>query len=117
SGRGCKGRPKTALAYAPEVVLHPVHEGDRNLVPVLPHVRLRQRDVALLPGDAEVIGYPPDDLARVIAQMAAGPTEQGNPRGHVTYHRDAGRGSAAARALPLACGLPGLACGYRCHAR
>src|SRR6185503_14028307 len=29
-GRGGQGRPQASLADAPEVVLHPVHERDRN---------------------------------------------------------------------------------------
>jgi hypothetical protein len=61
-------------------VLDAVHERHGNLVPELTLIRLGLRDVAFLPGHAQVIGHFADDLARLLAQMAAGPGEERDPR-------------------------------------
>jgi hypothetical protein len=61
-------------------VLNAVHERHRDFVPVLTLIRLGLRDVAFLPGYAEVCSDPTDDLARVIAQVAARPGEERDPR-------------------------------------
>src|SRR5271154_1441331 len=68
---------EAGLAYPPEVDLHTVHEGDRNLVPVLGEVfRRRLVDVTLFPADANLRRHPRDDRSRVIAQVTAGTAEQ-----------------------------------------
>jgi hypothetical protein len=61
-------------------VLYAVHERHRDLVPELALIRLGLRDVALLPGYAEVISDSDDDLARFLAQVAARPGEERDPR-------------------------------------
>jgi hypothetical protein len=53
-------------------VRHAVHDRHRDLVPVLALVSHGLGDVALFPGNAEVIGHSADYLARILAQMAAG---------------------------------------------
>src|SRR6185312_14040654 len=89
-----EGGPEPGLAYPPEVDLHSVDEGYRDLVPVLPHVIGRRRDVAFLPADAEVGGHPFDHGPRVVAQMTARSAEQGNPR-HASRHKAGPTESAA----------------------
>src|SRR6266550_4397621 len=87
--------PEPGLAHPPEVDLYSADEGYRDLVPVLPHVIGRRRDVAFLPADAEVCGHPLDHRPRVVAQVTAGTAEQCDPR-HASRH-DAGRTESAAR--------------------
>jgi hypothetical protein len=60
-------------------VLHAVHVRDRDLLPVLALIRLRLRDVAFLPGHAEVISHSADDLARLVAQVATRAGEERDP--------------------------------------
>src|SRR5262249_50970895 len=84
--------------YSPEVMLHTVHESDRDRFPVLPHILCRLRDITFHPRDIEVLGYPPDHLTSVVAEVAAGTAEQRDSRrggAHVS-HRNAGpdRGTA-----------------------
>src|SRR5215472_15552728 len=83
-------------------MLDAVDQRHRDHVGVIQQIAFGGGDVAFLPGHAEVGGDPGDHLARVIAQVAAGPAEQ----------RDDGRRSLAHRA-PLPRGLTFRARGWR----
>lgn len=61
-------------------MLDPVDERHRDLVPELTLIRLGLRDVAFFPGHTEVTGHSADDLARLLAQVAARPGEERDPR-------------------------------------
>src|SRR5690242_1412586 len=89
--------PEPGLAHPPEVDLHSVDEGYRDLVPVLPHVIGRRRDVAFLPADAEVGSHPFDHGPRVVAQVTARSAEQCDPC-HASRHKAGPTESAAGRA-------------------
>ena len=79
--RGSAQRPpQPVLRDPPEIVLYAVHERHRDLVPELTLIRLGLRDVAFLPAYAEVSSDPADDLARFLAQVAAGAGEERDPR-------------------------------------
>jgi hypothetical protein len=71
----------------PEIVLNAINQGNGDLLPIFTHVFFRLRDVAFLPGHAEIIGNAPDDLPGVIAQVAPGPAEQGDSRCRRSGHR------------------------------
>src|SRR4249920_2095592 len=92
-----EGGPEPGLAHPPEVDLHAVDEGYRDLVPVLPHVIGRRRDVAFLPADAEIGGHPFDHRPRVVAQVTARSAEQCDPC-HASRHKADPTESAAGRA-------------------
>src|SRR5215471_18117695 len=62
----------------PEVMLDAVDQGYRDLVPVLPQMAVGRGDVELFPGHIELGRDPGDDLARVVAQVAPRPAEQGD---------------------------------------
>src|SRR5215472_12975333 len=89
-GAAGQGGSEAVFRYPPEVVLDAVHERDRDLLPVLTQIVLGLGDVTLLPGHAEILGHPADDLARVVAEVTAWPAEQ----------RDSGRGHLAS-SVPL----------------
>src|SRR5690349_18998760 len=89
--------PEPGLAHPPEVDLHSVDEGYRDLVPVLPHVIGRRRDVAFLPADAEVGSHPFDHGPCVVAEVTARAAEQCDPC-HASRHKAGPTESAAGRA-------------------
>src|SRR5690242_9285373 len=89
--------PEPGLAHPPEVDLHSVDEGYRDLVPVLPHVIGRRRDVAFLPADAEVGSNPFDHGPCVVAEVTARAAEQCDPY-HASRHKAGPTESAAGRA-------------------
>src|SRR5690348_4200450 len=89
--------PEPGLAHPPEVDLHSVDEGYRDLVPVLPHVIGRRRDVAFLPADAEVGSHPFDHGPCVVAEVTARAAEQCDPC-HASRHKADPTESAAGRA-------------------
>src|SRR5882757_7237436 len=60
-GRKQQGLAKAILGDPPEIVLHAVHERDRDLLPVLAQIRRRLRDVTFLPRHTEVISHLGDD--------------------------------------------------------
>src|SRR6478672_1484758 len=66
------------LVDPPVVVLAAVHERDRDLLGVLRHELLVLEHRPLLPADTQVVGHPRDDLAGVVAQVAAGLADQGD---------------------------------------
>src|ERR1700690_1257010 len=103
-------RAQPWLADPPEVVLHAVDERHGDLVPVLAQVSFRLGDVAFLPGHAEVSGDPGDNRAGLVAQVAAGPPEQGDlaiSRRHPLPPRRPG-------ARPNSCESPGGADSFAC---
>src|SRR5579863_6199072 len=112
-------RPQAGLAHPPEVHLHPVDQRHRDLVPVVAHVVGRGGDVAFFPADAELTRHPLDHRARVVAEVAARPGQQGDPargRGrfasgvrltHATYRRSVGRTRAAGAGRVRAATAPG----------
>src|SRR6185312_13806317 len=89
--------PEPGLAHPPEVDLHSVDEGYRDLVPVLPHVIGRRRDVAFLPADAEVGSHSFDHGPCVVAEVTARAAEQCDPC-HASRHKAGPTESAAGRA-------------------
>src|SRR6185312_2134911 len=89
--------PEPGLAHPPEVDLHSVDEGYRDLVPVLPHVIGRRRDVAFLPADAEVGSHSFDHGPCVVAEVTARAAEQCDPC-HASRHKAGTTESAAGRA-------------------
>ena len=62
-------------------MLDPINEGNGDPVPVLPHVILGKRDIPFFPTDSEVTRDPPDDVSRVVAQVATGTAVKGDPGG------------------------------------
>src|SRR5215207_719857 len=109
-----QGRAQAVLADPPEVVRLPVHQGDRDLLPVaLVQVRVVQ-DAALLEALPQLGGHPGDDLAGVVAEVAAGLADQQHPgrRRPAVWFGPAGRSghSSASRSRPLAT-LPVTECG------
>src|SRR5690242_11553934 len=89
--------PEPGLAHPPEVDLHSVDECYRDLVPVLPHVVGRRRDVAFLPADAEIGSHPFDHGPCVVAEVTARAAEQCDPC-HASHHKADPTESAAGRA-------------------
>ena len=77
---------KPRLVDPPEVVLDPVHERHRNLIPVRSTQSGVVKDRELNPGDAEVSGHPFDHCPRRAAQMTAGFGDEGDPRRGVFRH-------------------------------
>ena len=78
----CRERiAQPVLGDPPEVMLDPINDGNGDPVPVLPHVILGKRDIPFFPTDSEVTRDPPDDVSRVVAQVATGTAVKGDPGG------------------------------------
>ena len=72
AGGSGEGAAQALLVDPPEVVLAAVDEGDRDLLAVGVHQLGRGGDVDLVVRRADLGADPLDDLAGVVAQVAAG---------------------------------------------
>ena len=86
----CERRPQPLLINSPEVVLLTVDQNHRNLLGVPVGQRLIIEDGKLKHPDSGVFGYPLDHGPRVVTQMAARLTDQGDP-GILARRRHLGR--------------------------
>ena len=78
---GAPQRPaKAGLVHPPEVVLHTVDQGHRDLFPVGSAQLGIVKDRELHPVDAQIQRHPFDQVARRAAQMAAGLGDEDDPR-------------------------------------
>jgi len=75
------------LARGGGKALRPHSKTHKSPVIAKKQIALGAGDVAFLPGHAEIGGDLGDDLTRVVAQMAAGPAEQGDQGGCGRAHR------------------------------